>query len=154
MVEDLTQEVFIKAFNGLAKFKRKAGFMTWLYRIAVNTSIEAIRKEESGKKLKEKIKFEIPDSIIIRNDKDGERMVLDRELQIEVHSALDKLTAENKAVLTLRYLEDFSTPEIAKIMNMPEGTVRSKLYYARLKLADLLRPVIDPVMPVKTKKRK
>ncbi len=142
-VEDLTQQVYISAFQGLSRFRRKAGFMTWLYRIAVNAGLEALRKEDARKRLFERVERErasLPDSLIIKDRVCGEQIVLDRELQVRVREALERLGAEARTILSLRYLEEFSTPEIAKILDVPEGTVRSRLYYARLELAGLMEP--------------
>jgi RNA polymerase sigma-70 factor (ECF subfamily) len=80
-------------------------------------------------------------------------MVLDREIQIAIREALDKLPAEARAVLTLRYLEEFSTPEISEILKVPAGTVRSRLYYARLELARIMEPFVDSAIPARSKER-
>lgn len=154
LVEDLTQQVFISAFQNLSRFRRKAGFTTWLYRIAVNASLEALRKEDARKRLHETIEREgdhLPDSLIIKDRISGEQVVLDRELQRRVHSALEELPAEMKTILTLRYIEEFSTPEIAKILKLPEGTVRSRLYYARLELAGIIEPFAAKAAPLRRK---
>jgi RNA polymerase sigma-70 factor (ECF subfamily) len=155
-VEDLTQQVFLSAFQNLPRFRRRAGFMTWLYRIAVNASLEALRKEDARKRLFERVSQEqefLPDSMIIQDQNTGERMVLDREIQIAIREALDKLPAEARAVLTLRYLEEFSTPEISEILKVPAGTVRSRLYYARLELARIMEPFVDSAIPARSKER-
>lgn len=155
-VEDITQQVFISAFQGLSKFRRKSGFMTWLYRIAVNASLEALRREDARTRLHERVERELeslPDSLIIKDHVSGEQVVLNRELQIEVREALDRLTGEARAILTLRYLEEFSTPEIAKILKAPEGTVRSRLYYARLELAEIMEPFMADRVSARHKER-
>jgi len=144
LVPDLCQEVFIAAFTNLARFKRRSGFMTWLHRITVNASLAALRREEASSRMLTRAQEagELPDTIIVRDQDSGERMLLNRELQLEIHEALDRLSAEDRAILTLRYLEEFSTPELAEILDLPPGTVRSKLYYARLKLAEILDPAL------------
>ncbi len=155
-VEDLTQQVFLSAFQNLPGFQRRSGFMTWVYRIAVNASLEALRKEDARRRLFERVEHErefLPDSLIIQDQNSGERMVLDREIQMEVREALERLPGEARAVLTLRYLEEFSTPEISEILKIPEGTVRSRLYYARLELARIMEPFVDSAIPARYKER-
>ena len=130
--------------------------MTWLYRIAVNKSLEAIRKEDARKRMHERAAREpefLPDSLIVQNQKNGERMVLDRELQMEVHQGLDRLAPEMRAILTLRYLEELSTPEIARVLEIPEGTVRSRLHYSRLEMAKFLTPFMESMRPARSKER-
>ena len=155
-VEDLAQEIFLKAFQNLPRFQGRAGFLTWLYRIAVNTSLEALRREKATGRLYERVAQEsgsFPDTLIVHDRETGERMVLDRELQLEVRNALSRLNPEMRAVLTLRYLEELSTPEIAEVMDIPEGTVRSRLYYARLELARVLGVPVIATAPARSQKR-
>jgi RNA polymerase sigma-70 factor, ECF subfamily len=140
---DLTQEIFLKAFRNLGRFQRQSEFRTWLYRIAVNESLEALRREKAERRYIEPGDWSGPDSLIIPDPDSGERLVLDRELQAEVRQALDRLGPDQRALLTLRYLEELSTPEIARVLDLPEGTVRSRLFYARRDLAALLRPYLD-----------
>jgi len=155
LVEDVVQEVFIKAFENLGRFRRRSGFVTWLYRIAVNESLSALRREKTRMKLFEKGEPDLanlPDSLLCYDRESGERMVLDREAQAAVREALDRLAPEMRAVLTLRYEEELSTPEIAEVLDVPEGTVRSRLYYARLELAELLAPYMEAKTAVKEQK--
>lgn len=147
-VDDLAQEVFLKAFKNLSRFRGKSGFLTWLYRIAVNESLEALRRDKTIRRRESEASIEsLPDNLLVQDRESGERMVLDRELQVEVQQALSRLAPEMRAVLTLRYLEELSTTEVAAVLDLPEGTVRSRLYYARLTLAELLSPYMESAMP-------
>jgi RNA polymerase sigma-70 factor (ECF subfamily) len=141
-VEDLVQEVFIKAFEALPRFERRSGFATWMYRITVNLCVEAARKESSQRRtLRQAFDSEaLPDSVLIRDPEGGPRLVMDRELQMDVRRALAELEPETRALLTLRYLEEFTTVEMAEVLEWPEGTVRSKLHAARKELALMLKP--------------
>jgi RNA polymerase sigma-70 factor (ECF subfamily) len=146
LVPDLVQEVFISAFQELPRFRRQSGFLTWLYRIAVNTALEALRKEGARQRtyLRAALDAEcFPSSLIVHEQLCGERLALSRELQMEVRDALERLPAEARAILTLRYFEEFSTPEIAEILQVPEGTVRSRLFYARQELMKIMEPFMQ-----------
>ena len=153
-VEDLCQEVFISAFKNLSRFKKRASFTTWLYRIAVNKSLEAVRGEGARARLiKRAARESLPDSLIVQDRMSGERLVLDRELQARVHDALGKLAPEMRAILTLRYLEELSTPEIARVLEIPEGTVRSRLHYSRIEMAKIMAPFMGTAVPARSKER-
>ncbi|MFO8058135.1 MAG: sigma-70 family RNA polymerase sigma factor [bacterium] len=151
-VEDLTQEVFLKAFEGLGRFRRRSGFSTWLYRIAVNTSLDALRKAGTDRKVCETVFLDrsgLNWPLISGENRDGEKIVLDREMQSQVKAAIDELDPPTRTILVLRYLEELSVSEVAAVMQIPEGTARSRLYYARLALARLLKPYFKAA-PVKT----
>ena len=81
-------------------------------------------------------------------------MALSRELQLEVRDALEKLSGEARAILTLRYFEEFSTPEIARILDLPEGTVRSRLFYARRELMKIMGPFMASGTRARARERK
>ncbi len=156
LVDDVVQEVFLTVFRKLAKFERRSGFKTWLYRIAVNTSIEALRKEDARKRLNQRAEVEgdaLPDAILVQRPQTGERLALNKEMQQRIHAALGSLPTQARMVLTLRYLEELSTVEIAKALELPEGTVRSRLHYARIKLAEALGPYMEKAETGKRKKR-
>ncbi|MFO8058919.1 MAG: sigma-70 family RNA polymerase sigma factor [bacterium] len=145
-VEDLTQEVFLKAFEGLRRFRRRSGFSTWLYRIAVNTSLDALRKAGTDRKVCETVfsdRSGLNWPLISGENRDGEKIVLDREMQSQVKTAIAELPPETRTILVLRYLEELSVSEVAAVMQIPEGTARSRLYYARLELARLLKPYLQ-----------
>lgn len=155
-VEDLTQEAFLSAFQNLSKFRKNSRFTTWLYRITVNTCFEALRKENAQKRRVDQISLDnhnLPDSLIVGSAPNGERIVLDRELQVRVRDSLNRLTPNSKVILTLRYLEELSTGEVAEVLEIAVGTVRSRLYYARLELAEVLGPFMEMEAPAKAKKR-
>jgi RNA polymerase sigma-70 factor (ECF subfamily) len=157
MVDDLVQEVFIHAFENLGRFKRRSGFVTWLYRIAVNQSLDALRKEKSRSRVMDEFGRDaevLPDTLLVRLSGTGESLALGREAQARVREALAAMEPESRTLLTLRHLEELSTPEIAEALDWPEGTVRSRLYYARIQLADILRPFIDESSRLRKEKEK
>lgn len=144
-VEDLTQETFISAYQNLAGFEGRSSFLTWIYRIAVNLSLRELEKEHARERMRQAYAeaFPPPWTLIVPWGQTGERLILDRETQAAVRQALDQLDPEHRIVLVLRYLEELSSPEISEILEIPAGTVRSRLHHGRFKLMQLLLPALD-----------
>ncbi|MCB9669965.1 MAG: sigma-70 family RNA polymerase sigma factor [Alphaproteobacteria bacterium] len=145
---DLTQEAFVKAFNNLKSFRLEASFYTWLYRIAMNVAIDHTRK----RKRREVSGFE---EDIANRDADGgidevhhvdnpSRSLERKQLYTKIMDSLEKLPADQKQVIILRELEGLSYKEISDVMGIPEGTVMSRLFYARKKMQKLLAGENDP----------
>lgn len=139
---DVTQDAFVKAYHRLDSFRLESSFYTWLYRIAMNLAIDLIRKRKRRK-------TSSYDEDIAARDGDGEiaevhqgdgpsRTLLRKQLYSRIMDAVDSLPADQKQAILLRELEGLSYKEIADIMEIPEGTVMSRLYYARKKLQKLL----------------
>lgn len=139
---DLTQEAFVKAFNNLKSFRLEASFYTWLYRIAMNVTIDHTRK----RKRREVAGFE---EDIANRDADGgideihhqdspSKALERKQLYKKIMDCLEKLPADQKQVILLRELEGLSYREISEVMGIPEGTVMSRLFYARKKMQKLL----------------
>ena len=142
---DLSQEVFIKAWNALPKFEAKARFSTWLYRIAHNVVYDWTRKRKivsAGELNDEIFERERIDAGSLTTPSGGESpdssMELG-ELRIKIQIALDKLSPEHREVVLLKDVQGLSYKEIAETMATTLGTVMSRLYYARQKLQTLLK---------------
>ncbi len=146
LVDDLCQEAFLQAFRKLGKFRGHSKFSTWLYRVCVNVSIDALKKEDATRRTRDAALElgDLPDVIIVKPPRSGERLLLDKEMQARVSRAILNISAKSRAILSLRYVEELSTPEISRMLDIPEGTARSRLYYARLELADALSDYIGP----------
>jgi RNA polymerase sigma-70 factor (ECF subfamily) len=135
--DDLAQEVFIKAYFSLPKFKSKSEFGTWLYRIAVNHIKDYFRKkkirqkdislEEAGEK-----------ALSVENGSHGEEEQSRDRKKALVQAALQRLPEKYRIVLTLRDLQGLSYEEISRILRLSPGTVDSRLFRARKKLRDKL----------------
>jgi RNA polymerase sigma-70 factor (ECF subfamily) len=129
--EDILQEVFIKVMDERAKFTPKAKFGTWLYRMAVNRSYNAVR----DRKVQVELDDHLPD--------DQSRLALDRlvenERAIVLKTALLELNERQRAALTLREFQDKSYAEIAEIMEVSIDAVESLLFHARTKLKSVLK---------------
>jgi RNA polymerase sigma-70 factor (ECF subfamily) len=144
---DLAQESFIKAFQALKSFKGGSSFYTWLYRIAVNKTINFLkqRKNRTHMSLND-IDFNAehdPDLMALISDKTPRRAAALTELQKKLNEALLKLSEPHRLVVVLHDVQGQSHEEIAEIMNCNIGTVRSRLFYARqqmqAELADYLK---------------
>jgi len=135
---DLAQEAFIKAFHALKSFKGGSSFYTWVYRIAVNKTINFLkqRKNRSHMSLNDlDLNAEHdPDLVALISDKTPRREVGLSELQEKLNAAMQKLSEPHRLVVTLHDVQGMSHEEIAKIMRCNTGTVRSRLFYARQQL--------------------
>jgi RNA polymerase sigma-70 factor (ECF subfamily) len=134
---DVAQETFFRAFQKIKSFQGGSSFYTWLYRIAVNLSIDAQRRQKRNP-----LDFrESMDGILeAQNEvaKDPFSDVHDKELRETLLKAINDLTPEHKAVIVLRTFEGLSYKDIGEILGCSEGTVMSRLHYARKKLQDKL----------------
>lgn len=135
---DLAQEAFIKAYQALKSFKGGSSFYTWVYRIAVNKTINFLkqRKNRSQMSLND-LDFNVehdPDLVALISDKTPRRDVNLGELQEKLNEAMLKLSEQHRLVVTLHDVQGLSHEEIAKIMDCNIGTVRSRLFYARQQL--------------------
>ncbi len=135
---DLAQEAFIKAYHALKSFKGGSSFYTWVYRIAVNKTINFLkqRKNRSQMSLND-LDFNAehdPDLVALISDKTPRREVNLTELQEKLNEAMQKLSDPHRLVVTLHDVQGLSHEEIAKIMECNIGTVRSRLFYARQQL--------------------
>lgn len=132
---DLTQDAFIKAFQSINRFQGNCSFFTWLYRIAVNTTLSHLRKNRLRNFFSlEKIQEDGASAQVLEQltDKKGaDRDVYLRELQEKLNEALQKLSIPHRTVITLFEIDGLSHAEIAEIMDCSEGTVRSRLHYAK-----------------------
>ena len=135
---DLAQEALIKGYQALRSFKGDSSFYTWIYRIAVNKTINFLkqRKNRSHMSLND-LDFNAendPDLVALVSDKTPRRDLSLAELQEKLNSAMMKLSDVHRMVATLHDVQGLSHEEIARIMDCNIGTVRSRLFYARQQL--------------------
>src|SRR2546423_1909816 len=135
---DLAQETFIKGFQALKSFKGDSSFYTWIYRIAVNKTINFLkqRKNRTHMSLND-IDFNAendPDLVALISDRTPRRDVGLSELQEKLNEAMQKLSPVHRLVVTLHDVQGLSHEEIGKIIDCNIGTVRSRLFYARQQL--------------------
>jgi RNA polymerase sigma factor RpoE len=135
---DLAQEAFIKAYAALKSFKGDSSFFTWVYRIAVNRTINFLkqRKHRAAMSLND-LDFNAenhPDLVALVSDRTPRREAGLSELQEKLNEALQTLSEPHRLVVTLHDIQGLPHDEIAKIMDCNVGTVRSRLFYARQQL--------------------
>jgi len=132
---DLTQDAFIKAFQSINRFQGHCSFFTWLYKIALNTTLSHLRKNRLRSFFSlEKIHEDGASAQIIEQltDKKGaDRDTYLKELQEKLNEALQKLSIPHRTVITLFEIDGLSHSDIAQVMGCSEGTVRSRLHYAK-----------------------
>jgi len=135
---DLAQEAFIKAFHALRSFKGGSSFYTWVYRIAVNKTINFLKQRKHKAQMSlDDLDFNAehdPDLVALISEKTPRRDVGLMELQEKLNAALQRLSEPHRLVVTLHDVQGLSHEEIAKIMDCNIGTVRSRLFYARQQL--------------------
>ncbi len=122
-LDDLVQETFIKIWKGLPGFKENANIKTWIYRIATNTALDWCRKNASAK-----MEHWLPD---VPGGEGGEANAIHRDI---VKKCLLRLSPEQRAVVTLCVFEELTVKEAATALGLPEGTVKSRLHYARAEM--------------------
>ena len=140
---DLAQETFIKAFQAIGRFRGKSSFFTWIYRIAVNTSMTFLKKRNRRRFISyENIDEEASSSEIVERltaSNRSEKGALINELQEKLNDALQKLSLKHRTVVILHEIEGLEHAEIAEITRTSIGTVRSRLHYAKQQLQSYLQ---------------
>jgi len=135
---DLAQEAFIKAFQALKTFKGGSSFYTWVYRIAVNKTINFLKQRKNKAQMSlDDLDFNAehdPDLMALISEKTPRREINLAELQEKLNTAMQKLSEPHRLVVTLHDVQGLSHEEIADIMGCNIGTVRSRLFYARQQL--------------------
>jgi RNA polymerase sigma factor (sigma-70 family) len=135
---DLTQEAFIKAYRSLHTFKGKSSFYTWIYRIAVNRTINFLKKRNRRVNLSlndmDANVENNPELVSLISERTPRRDVNLRELQEKLNEAMQRLSESHRLVVTLHDIQGVPHDEIGKIVNCNTGTVRSRLFYARQQL--------------------
>lgn len=144
---DLTQDSFIKAFQSIQRFGGQSSFFTWLYRIAVNSTLSHLRKARLRTFFSlERIDSDEPvakEIVAALTDKTGaDRGSYVRELQEKLNDAMQKLSIKHRTVVTLFEIDGLSHQEIAEVMDCSVGTVRSRLHYAKQLLQSELQPYL------------
>jgi len=141
--DDLTQEVFIQAFQSLQGFKGAASFSTWIYRIAINASLNKVRKSSGYPILQRLDTFagaakEKEVSLPAYDAADPESILITQEHKEWVKKALDKLPEKQRTAIVLSKYDDLSQKEIAEIMNTTEGAIEALIQRAKKNLRDKL----------------
>jgi len=146
-VEDVTQEAFIKAYRALPSFRGDSAFYTWLYRIGINTAKNYLvamgRRAPTSTDVEAEEAEGQEGGELLRDINTPESLLLTKEIGSTVNAAIEALPEELRSAIQLRELEGMSYEEIAKLMDCPIGTVRSRIFRAREAIAERLKPLLD-----------
>lgn len=145
-VLDVTQEAFIKAYRAIPRFRGDSAFYTWMYRIAINTAknhvaAHARRPPESG--VDPADAGQLAGAAELKEYATPERLALAEEIRRTVVASIEDLPEDLKTAISLRELEGLSYEEIARVMDCPVGTVRSRIFRAREAINARLGPLLD-----------
>jgi len=136
--DDLVQEALVKAYKSLGSFKGKSSFYTWVYRIAVNRTINFLKRRKNRNHYSlDDVDANIqtdPDFVELMSHVTPRREVGLNELQEKLNEALQKLSEPHRGVVVMHDVQGMTHADIAKVMKCSEGTVRSRLFYARQQL--------------------
>lgn len=131
--EDVTQEAFLAAWRALPEFRGDCRFSTWLYRLVSNAAIDFLRREKKHRDTGDVDDLELPDGGPSPQEQ-AERS----DTRDAVRRALDRLSPEHRQVLLLRFMQELDYGEIARALNVSEGTVKSRINRAKSKLREVL----------------
>ena len=145
--DDVMQETFIKVYRSIRTFRKDAAFETWLYRIAVNEALNFVTRRErqraSTLETTSEAEYEAITRYRAQIASDPHVHAEKAELRHHVTEAVNNLSVKHRTVVILHEFEGLTHAEIASILNCSEGTVRSRLHYARKKLRTLLKSYVD-----------
>ena len=146
-VEDVAQEAFIKAYRALQGFRGDSAFYTWLYRIGINAAKNYLASKSRRAPTTTEFDSEdaegFDDSEMLRDNNTPEKLLMSKQIGDTVNAAMDMLPDDLRNAIMLREIDGMSYEEIAKIMECPIGTVRSRIFRAREAIAEKLKPLLD-----------
>jgi len=146
-VEDVAQEAFIKAYRALPAFRGDSAFYTWLYRIGINTAKNYLmalgRRAPTSTEVEAEEAERFDEGEQLRDINTPESILLSKEIAQTVNATIEKLPEELRTAIQLREIDGMSYEDIAKVMDCPIGTVRSRIFRAREAVAEQLRPLLD-----------
>ena len=148
---DVAQEAFVKVYRYLDHFKGDASFYTWLYRITVNICIDVLRRRGALKG--EQVEFDEQQQMDVSEANLGalgtrlgtnpQKSMLRKELAEKIQAALAEVPEKHRAILLLRELEGMSYEDLSRTLDIPKGTVMSRLFHARLKVQKVLNEYLE-----------
>ncbi|MEM7783264.1 MAG: sigma-70 family RNA polymerase sigma factor [Planctomycetota bacterium] len=140
--EDVVQEAFLLAFKKLSTFRGNSAFFTWLYRIAYNVAVTRIRRRKPTVSLYANSETRGAIEFADETAAPEERMIREERVA-QLARAMEKLSEEHRAIIVLREMEDLDYDAISEILDLPIGTVRSRLHRARNHLRELLEAIMN-----------
>jgi RNA polymerase sigma-70 factor, ECF subfamily len=148
---DVSQEAFVKVYKYLDHFKGDSSFYTWLYRITVNICIDVLRKRAGGGgeavEYDESVPMDLSEANIgalgTRLGTNPQKSALRRELAEKIQEALAQVPEKHRAILLLREVEGMSYEDLSRTLEIPKGTVMSRLFHARAKVQKILSEYLE-----------
>ena len=142
--KDISQEVFLKAFKALPDFKGGSAFYSWIYRIAINSSIDFQRQRNRSKVLTfEELPLDADDVLRMSDSHPSpEKLLEEKELGRIIRKAVRELPPGQRRVFNLRHRRELAIKEIAVLLNRSEGTIKAHLHHAHRRLQDMLLPYL------------
>jgi RNA polymerase sigma factor (sigma-70 family) len=136
--EEIAQDAFVKAYRSLKDFKMKSSFATWLYRIVYNTAISLVRSRRKGVLTLEEFPADAVDFLSFNKNEDE---AADDYRNSLVNFALQKISEEERGLITLYYYNDLDTEEISKITGINKSNIKVKLFRARQRMSEIIKKV-------------
>ncbi len=146
---DVSQDAFVKVYKYLDHFKGDSSFYTWLYRITANICIDRIRKRGGAEHVEfdESVATDMSEARIgalgSRLGTNPQKSALRRELAEKIQEALAQVPEKHRAILLLREIEGMSYEDLARTLEIPKGTVMSRLFHARTKVQKILSEYLE-----------
>jgi RNA polymerase sigma-70 factor (ECF subfamily) len=148
---DVAQEAFVKVYKYLDHFKGDASFYTWLYRITVNICIDVLRRRGATKgeqvEFDEQVQMDVSEANLgalgTKLGTNPQKSMLRKELAEKIQAALAEVPEKHRAILLLRELEGMSYEDLSRTLDIPKGTVMSRLFHARLKVQKVLNEYLE-----------
>jgi len=133
IAEELTNEVFLEAWRNAGTFEGKASASTWLLSIAHHRAVSVLRKRRESA-WNEEAAAEIPDT-----DDDPEVVAQKADKSVQLRRAMDQLSPEHREIIDLVYYHEMSIAEVSEVVRIPENTVKTRMFYARKRLSEILK---------------
>jgi len=143
--EDVVQEAFIQAYVKLQTFKHNSRFYTWLYRIAVNVSISHRRRKRVELSVEQNREATGDEPLDYRSSPSHPLEVAEQQQKLQ--QAMQRLTEDHRTIIVLRHLDEMSYEDIAEVLEISVGTVRSRLHRAREQLLEHLKEILPDEVP-------
>lgn len=134
LAEEIAQDAFVKAFGSLNKFRKEAGFSTWIYRITYNTAISETRRQKA---ISKPVEEQFENMVSLQADEVAEEFDTKEVKHKILEKAITKLMPEEKLILTLYYYEENSVEQISKTTGLKASNVKVKLFRLRNKLKEI-----------------
>ena len=141
--DEVAQEVFVRAWRGLARFEERAQFSTWLYRIAFNEAQRRLSRRQVARVEPDPDRDDPIVSLPESPELGPEAQTLDREFERTLERALDELPADYRAAVVLRDVEGLSTRDAAEVAGIREAAFKTRLHRGRMQLRTLLEPYLQ-----------